>query len=457
MNTSVGRWTIGWLWACLILLLALKPCISMADTLTTHDGRQFVGKLVAKTDSVVVFEVGTPPLTAQKVFMADEVKEVLIDPTTVPKAAAPVVNQATPEKPASTDAPSDSGSKSQEAAKAEEPVQKVPTYITIPIRGTFGREIKKAVVERALQEAKRSKADVVVLEITSGGGRVSELFELLDLSVQWQEKESLPLVALVKEEAYSAAAIFAMSCKKVYMMRGSAMGAAMAINTGGKEITAVHEKFSSAIRGKARTGCEAAGHNPLIIEAMMDPDFAGLCLAKDKDGKTLLLRGEPKDYETQAERFSEPPRVFLAKNKLLTLTPGEAVECGAINGELRSFDDLAKELGYEKWASAGKSAERMVTIYEREIERNLKRYKDMVDKVEQGIGVIQRTSGYALMDLETTIRAVRTIIGQIEELAEKYDYIASEVHRDFPEGRLYELKSQCDRAIGEIRTLRRLR
>ncbi len=165
-----------------------------------------------------------------------------------------------------------------------------PSYMVIPCQGTVGDEITAAYLKTCLDAAIRIHPTIIIIEIESPGGLVSELTPICDLLEDFQQQhKDIRVVSLVKHGgAYSAAAMIAMSCREIFLQRGAAIGAAMAINVHGDgNITPVAEKLASAYRGKMRSVVEATGHNPLLAEAMMD-SATELWLSKTDDGKPIL-------------------------------------------------------------------------------------------------------------------------------------------------------------------------
>jgi len=328
-----------------------------------------------------------------------------------------------------------------------------PTYFVIPIKGAFGAEVEKDVIEKCLAEAERIGPDAVIFEFDSPGGKISELFDLIDLLAPWAEKHpEIKLAAFIEKEAFSAAAIFSMICRDIYMTSNAAIGAAMAINinVGHGKITAVDEKFSSAFRGKSRAAAEAGGHNPLLVEAMMDQDVE-LSLIKIPDGSADIVAGVPEKYEGDGEAS-----LLIAKEKLLTLTPSEAVDCGLAAGIVNNYEELGKALGFDGWTEASAAGRDLVKRHEDEIKKNVAYFESLVQTIEESIGKVKQASGYQLSPIAGNIWEVRTTIDDIEYLAEQYDYIADKLYARFPHG-LGELKNQCDKALADIKRYKKQR
>ncbi|MCC7146195.1 MAG: hypothetical protein IT443_07090 [Phycisphaeraceae bacterium] len=435
-------------WVLAFGLLSLSTGSVFADTVEMKDGSKYDGKFVSKDDHYVVFEVQIGQTKIERRFPAAQVVKLTI--------TGPAAPPAEPAKKAEVSPPDSATTKPQDQPPGDDETAAVtsgPSYLVIPIRGEFGVEVDPKVVQRCLDLARRLKPDAVILDIHSPGGSVRTLFEMMDIVADWQSKESIRLVAFVRQEAFSAAALFALSVKDVYMMPGSAMGAALVISISSKGIDdvaasgTVGEKFASAFRAKARTITDIAGHDPLIAEAMIDPQVE-LWLAKDAEGKPVILRG-PVSAE-QKKAYPQPPTMMVAKGKLLTLTANEAVDAGVIAGIAANYDELGRQLQYAGWKSASNSAEKTIASQEAKVAQARKRYEQYADGVEAGFSRFLRASSAELPELEASISTMRAKLVQIEKLIVEYPWVEELAARDFPAG-LTNMKLQCDKLLGEIR------
>lgn len=426
--------------AFLVVAALLAPTAARADELHTSDGKMYLGKLISQDDYVVVFDITKGGDTERKSFDRGAVANIILAP--VP---APVVPAAPP--PAETKDKADDASKIQVNTSRED-----FAYVVIPMHGTVGVEITTDLTRRSLEAAKKLNPSVIVLEITSPGGLVSEMFTLIDLLVEWQSTQDIPIVAIVKGEAYSAAAILAMTVKHVYMTPGSAMGAAMAINVGPMGINPVAEKFSSAFRAKSRTGCEFAGREPLIVEGMMDPDIE-LYIATNLEGKQVIFKGHGANAKADTKKWSVQPTVFKPKTKLLSLTPGEAIACNAITGQVNDYEALGEVLGLPGWKELAPAVRNLTKVHVDQIAINTKSYELLTKQIKTGISNFRQNSGYQLSSAETNVQSILTAVNKMERLAEKNAYIKMMVDRDFPEG-LDNIRGQCDSIIGQIKNAR---
>jgi len=125
-------------------------------------------------------------------------------------------------------------------------------------------------VRRGVKEAMEAKADVLVIDMETNGGRVDVTEEIIGIIGKFPGQT----VTFVNKKAFSAGAFISFATKKIYMAPQSVIGAAapvMASPTGGaQEIGGTMElKASSAISALVRANAEKNGHNPAVADAMV--------------------------------------------------------------------------------------------------------------------------------------------------------------------------------------------
>src|SRR5213593_1547447 len=129
-------------------------------------------------------------------------------------------------------------------------------------------------IRRGLHEAAAKKAEAVVLDMETNGGRVDVTEEIIKLL----ERAPMKTYAYVNPKAFSAGAFIAAATDKIFMAPGSVIGAAtpIVLAPGGEGVANLpktfEEKMSSAMRALIRATAEQKGHNPAVFEAMVDAD-----------------------------------------------------------------------------------------------------------------------------------------------------------------------------------------
>ena len=165
----------------------------------------------------------------------------------------------------------------------------------IPIK----REIDPGVatfVKDGIKEAEKNGADLIIIEISSFGGRVDSAISIKDDII----RTSIPTITFVSERAWSAGALIALAGDELVMQKGTSIGAA--------ETRPNEEKYISALRKEFHATAELRNRNPKIAEAMVDAD--------------IIVDG------------------IIASDKLLTLTASEAQANNISDSIVRSFEDL---------------------------------------------------------------------------------------------------------------------
>ncbi len=145
-----------------------------------------------------------------------------------------------------------------------------------------------AYVTRLLEAARSQKAQALVIEINTFGGRVDAAVAIRDALLD----APLVTVAFINKRAISAGALISLACKKIVITAGGTIGAAMPVQMapGDSAAKPVEEKYISYFREEMRSTAEARGRNGDIAEAMVDADkeIKGL----SPKGKLLTLTTE---------------------------------------------------------------------------------------------------------------------------------------------------------------------
>lgn len=184
-------------------------------------------------------------------------------------------------------------------------------------------------VEKALDEAKRVDADLVVVRINTFGGELDAADKIRTAFLQ----SELPIYAYIDNNAASAGALISISCDSIYMHSGSSIGAATVVNQTGE---VQPDKYQSYMRSLMRTTAESRGYRPDIAEAMVDPDVYvegvsdsgkvltfttseaianGYCCAQCEDLKEVLAHAGVEKYVIKEQHYTFIEKVvgFLAR------------------------------------------------------------------------------------------------------------------------------------------------
>lgn len=167
----------------------------------------------------------------------------------------------------------------------------------------------------ALEEAEKINADVLIIEIDTYGGAVTDAD---DIRTRFLEAE-IPTLVFINKDAASAGALISIACDSIYMAPGASIGAATVVVGGTGQ--AAPDKYQSYMRSIMRSTAEAKGRDPKIAEAMVD-------------------------QEIEIDSVTEA-------GKVLTFSTSEAIKYGFCEAEVKSIEDILKRNGIENYDLIG--------------------------------------------------------------------------------------------------------
>jgi len=166
-------------------------------------------------------------------------------------------------------------------------------------------------VELALAHAEKTKADIVIIEMDTYGGLVTDAKEIVDKIMDFKK----PVWVYINSDAASAGALISIACDSIYMSPGASIGAATVVDEKGEKAP---DKYQSYMRSIMRSTAEENGRDPRIAEGMVDESFAiegikkegqiitfstsealkhGFCEAKVESINEILARNRIADFE----------------------------------------------------------------------------------------------------------------------------------------------------------------
>src|SRR5204862_7747898 len=116
-------------------------------------------------------------------------------------------------------------------------------------------------VRRGVKEAMDAKADLLVLDMDTNGGRVDVTEDIIEILNKFKGQTA----TYVNRKAFSAGAFIAVATQKIFMAPQSVIGAAAPImiapGAGPQDMPGTMEvKMNSAVRALVRTAAEKNGH-----------------------------------------------------------------------------------------------------------------------------------------------------------------------------------------------------
>jgi len=175
-------------------------------------------------------------------------------------------------------------------------------YYTL-LKGTINKKLASD-FEGVLKEAERTKAEAIILEIDTFGGRLDSAVKIKDKLIDTK----IDTIAFINKKAISAGALISLATRHIVMAPGSTIGAATPVRLTYWEERPASEKVISYFRKEMKSTAEANNHPGDIAEAMVDPD--------------VKIEG------------------VVEKGKLLTLTTKEALRLKVAEHEAKDLDEL---------------------------------------------------------------------------------------------------------------------
>ncbi len=173
--------------------------------------------------------------------------------------------------------------------------------VEIPIRGTIDQGTAK-LVERSAEQAARSSAAAIIVDVDSSGGLDRAAFQIHDALLA----SRIPTISFVSAHAEGAAALVALSARKLIMAPGADIGNAEPIPAAAKSVASLRAEFESTA---ARTH-----RDPNIAAAMVDksielPEYK-------KDNSVLTLSTEDALRAHVADGTAASLSSLIAQNNL---------------------------------------------------------------------------------------------------------------------------------------------
>lgn len=166
-------------------------------------------------------------------------------------------------------------------------------------------------VKLALAHAAIAKSDIVIIEMDTYGGVLTDAKEIVDMLMHFKT----PLWVFINSDAASAGALISIACDSIYMSAGASIGAATVVDGSGQKAP---DKYQSYMRSIMRSTAEENGRDPQIAEGMVEEDLViegikkqgqiitfstnealkyGFCEAKVENIEEILARNKITNYE----------------------------------------------------------------------------------------------------------------------------------------------------------------
>jgi membrane-bound serine protease (ClpP class) len=179
-------------------------------------------------------------------------------------------------------------------------------------------------VELALKHAEETKADIVVIEMDTYGGVLTDAKDIVDKIMAFKN----PVWVFINSDAASAGALISIACDSIYMSPAASIGAATVVDgSGGK----APDKYQSYMRSIMRATAEENKRDPSIAEGMVDESVVldsikkegqiitfstseaikyGYCEAKVESVEEILTRNKITEYTIDRYELSATDKVI---------------------------------------------------------------------------------------------------------------------------------------------------
>jgi len=177
-------------------------------------------------------------------------------------------------------------------------------------------------MSRTLERCSAEGAEAVIFDLDTPGGLLWDTVDLMMTDLQKLKPRSF---AFVNPRALSAGAMIAVATDGIYMTPASSAGAASPVYGNGQEMgEAERAKMNSATMSMARAVAKRKGHNPAVIEAMIDM------------GKELKVNGQTLDNKKEI--------LTLDAEQAIMQVDGKPLFAKAI---VKSLDEIKKAEGLQ--------------------------------------------------------------------------------------------------------------
>lgn len=406
------------------------------DALIFRDGKVIYGKITAESATTVTLKGDVKGIAFEAQYQKSDILDI--------KRGLPAETESTP---------AEAGSKEPE--RRADPATTDPdakrVYV-MELTGKFGRDISQTPIRDALEDARKQRADVVVVilqndwdlvkgleEKTDDQAAFDELFRAEDMAPvftkgipeKWQNP---PKVVFWVKKAMGGAAFLPLICGDIYFHPDGKMGGignlTKLFGQMGDEV--VRQKQYSLRMGHAEGLANVGGYDYRLVRAMATPEYV-LSVAYEggrpvyherlpEGPDEILLTDDGKDTNQDTDKEI----VAGEGNDVLTLNAKLARDLQVSKGTVETLDDLLFELGMSRnTVVVNKGKEGYFTKqWSDGVEsalRNLRRLRERVNEIQITGEYTDRTRARGqrkklLNDMKAIIRRYAEIFGQEQSL-----------------------------------------
>jgi len=188
------------------------------------------------------------------------------------------------------------------------------------------------IIRRGLKEAIAQKADVIVLDMNTPGGRLDATLDIMEALGKFPGQT----FTFINKDAISAGAFISATTNEIWFAPNGVIGASAPVASSGQDIDeTMRLKVISYLRARIRSVSEGKGYRGAAVEAMIDKDYElKIADVVIKPKGELLSR-------TAAEAmkpYGEPPQPLLGAGIAADIDALLTKKFGAGNYEIRRFE-----------------------------------------------------------------------------------------------------------------------
>lgn len=406
------------------------------DALIFRDGKIIYGKITGETPTTVKLKGDVKGIAFEAEYQKSEILDIKRG---LPGEADKTTAAADPKTP----------ERRVDAAAADPDAKRV--YV-MELTGKFGRDISQTPIRDAVEDARKQRADVIIIvmqndwdlvkgleEKTDDQAAFDELFRAEDMAPvitkgipeKWQTQ---PRVVFWVKKAMGGAAFLPLICKDIYFHPDGKMGGignlTKLFGQTGDEV--VRQKQYSLRMGHAEGLANTGGYDYRIVRAMATPEY--VLSVSFEGGRPVYHERLPEgpnetlltDDGKDSNQDTDKEIVAGEGNDVLTLNAKLARDLRISQGTVETLDDLLFELGLSRntvlvnkgkedyftkqWTEGVKSAI-----------RNIQKLRAQVNEVQIGGDYPQRTKARGqrkklLNDMKAIIRRYAEIFGEEQAL-----------------------------------------
>lgn len=176
-------------------------------------------------------------------------------------------------------------------------------------------------IKFALEEYRKRNVIFIMMRLATPGGSVLPAMKIAELLQRFDRETHIPVVAVIYNWALSEGAMIAYASRFISVTENGLMGSAGPVIAGLQSSAESPSKEKvSALRGEMASLAQFYGRDPLIAQAMVDPDI----VLVQRDGNIVQLQNDS-EIHSQGDH---PDIVITTKGKFLTLDSDQLLKLG---------------------------------------------------------------------------------------------------------------------------------